>query len=390
MLRLISVSLRKLQSRKDVKRTLAKVGEWKKEISGLEPYRQNGRKLLIIRLDDIGDYLLFRNSLSVYKHAPRWQGYEITLLGFSLWQEIFEFADSSTTDRQIWLDKKRYFSDEIYRRGVWENLRSLGFEVVICPSRVRPLLLDDMCMVAAGAPVNIAVKNGFNCGEWNALSDNKYQELYTENALVHEFIFNNAFASWCCGVSFGPLRPSFPAPNLPINTTRPYIICFIGASFKSRRWPVERWNSFIKEILKEGTYTVVIAGGKNDEENAIQIINETGAESITGKVSLVEMTGWAAKAAAIVTNNTMAAHLGAAVNRPVVIVASGDNYAEFCEYKKAGITGVATVYPPVFLQKLKKNNFVDFKHYVAVTNDIGTIVPERVAAALHEVVNIAK
>ncbi len=378
MLRILSLSVRRLQAVKGIKRTLRTFEQWKHEVSQLKPSPQKSKKLLVIRLDDIGDYLLFRNSFAAYKTSRKWAGYEITLLGFTLWQELFEHTDNSLADKSIWLNKHEYFGNETYRKELWQRLRNEGFEVVVCPSRVRPLLLDDMCMLAAGADTNIASCNDFMYPDWNRASDKLYQQLYAQNTLCHEFLFNQAFASWACGVSLSLERPAFPGPT----SNQPYFICFIGASFQSRRWTTERWIEFINLCKKDIPLEAVLAGGKNDIEIAAAIENATGVRNETGKVNLVAMTRLMANASAAVSNDTMASHLAASFNKPTVIITSGDNFYKFSAYKEAGITGVTTIYPEVFLKKWAQKKHQFFKGYVAVTNDIATIQASTVHEAL--------
>ncbi len=76
--------------------------------------------------------------------------------------------------------------------------------------------------------------------------------------------------------------------------------------------------------------------------------------NIVGKVSLTDMIDWVAGAAVIVTNDTMAAHLGVSCNRPTLIIANGNNHLRFTEYAGAGIANVVTLYPRVFLRATAK------------------------------------
>ncbi len=142
-IRRISVLLRKLRSAKEYDRTLRNFGEWKELQRLLPAPRPLEKTVLIIRLDDIGDYLLFRNQLQIYKRAARWSGHFITLVVKESWKELFTALDYDAVDDTIWVDKNEYLASAAYRMNIWERLRSKGFEIVIAPSCTRPLLLDD-------------------------------------------------------------------------------------------------------------------------------------------------------------------------------------------------------------------------------------------------------
>ena len=383
MFRSISLALRRSATRKESAETLARFDQWKSEINNLPVAKPAGKKLLIIRLDDIGDYLIFRNSLAAYKNSPRWDGYEITLLGNVVWRPFYEYADAGAVDKTVWVSKNEYFDNEAYRKELWATLRTQGYAAVICPSHSRPLPIDDMLMLAAGAPLNISGENAFPDAARNIASDSLYNEIYRHPQLVHEYLYNIAFANWCCGTGLVATRPSIPVANAVSPHPSPYILCSIGASKSSRRWQAKGWIDLIKRLQQNGMHAV-LAGGKTDTGLAGKIVAATGIEDITGKVSLIDMINWTAHAGAVISNDSMAAHLSVACNRPTIIIASGDNFYKFSGYKEAGITGVCTIYPHAFMQTWKKAHFQPFRHYVAVTMDIVSIRAAQVFEGLKE------
>lgn len=383
LFRSVSVLLRLRQAKKAVRRILQLFDQWKKDQAQLPAYTLSGKKMLIIRLDDIGDYLLFRNNFGVYKKSPRWVGHEIVLLGNSAWAPLFDSLDKGTVDRAIWIDKGEYARDPSYRLALWVELRGEGFEAVICPSRTRPLLLDDLCVLATGAGRRLASVNTFPDRAWNQLSDSLYTDLFrTRDQLAHEFYFNGSFAQWCCEAHFPGQRPEIGGP-FARKIPEPYILCFTGSSTKSKRWPVERWIALVRLLTERYSYKIIIAGGQHELALAGSIQKETGAGSITGRATLTEMVDWAGGAVAIVTNDTMAAHLGVSCNRPTLIIANGNNYFRFTDYIRAGIGNVITVYPRVFLRAREKQAGGNF-HHVAVTADIASIGADVVAGKLEE------
>ena len=77
MFRFFSLGIRLLQSQKSARKLLNTFVRWQADIENLPLYKNKDKNLLIIRLDDIGDYLLFRNNLKAYKKSALWNGYEI-------------------------------------------------------------------------------------------------------------------------------------------------------------------------------------------------------------------------------------------------------------------------------------------------------------------------
>ena len=373
-LRQVSLLLRKWQSAKDGRRVLRLFGEWREIQRQLPEPRPFDRKLLIIRLDDIGDYLLFRNQLRVYKRSPRWKDHVITLLGNSSWKAIFSEFDASAVDDTVWVDKKEYLASASYRLNLWELLRRRGFGTVIAPSRTRPMLLDDLCMLAAAPLRNLGSANTHVHSRWNRISDSLYQQRFKpSDTAIHEFDFNGQFSAWATGRRYEGRRPEFESWIEPPHMDS-YVLCFVGANTRSRRWPVKRWIEFIQLYRRHYSSRVILAGHAPVEVEMARTIGErTGAESIVGTASILGILRWVAGAQAVLTNDTMAAHLSASVNRPTVIIANGVNYTRFTEYTNAGIGNVVTVYPDVFNRIRKHTGVVSYNYADAVSADIASI-----------------
>ena len=373
-LRQVSLMLRRRQSAKDGRRVLRLFSEWREIQRQLPVPHPFDKKLLIIRVDDIGDYLLFRNQLPMYKRSPRWKDHVITLLGNSSWKAIFSEFDASGVDDTVWVDKKEYLASAAYRLDLWDLLRRRGFGTVIAPSRTRPMLLDDLCMLAAAPLRTLGSANTHVHSRWNRISDSLYQQLFEPSqAAIHEFDFNVEFNAWASERRYEGRRPEFDSWFEPPHTDS-YVLCFVGANTRSRRWPVKRWIEFIRLYRRHYSGRVILAGHAPVEVEMARIIGErTGAESIAGTTSILGFLGWVAGARAVLTNDTMAAHMSASFNRPTVIIANGVNYTRFTEYANAGIGNVVTVYPDVFNRIRKRTGIVSYNYADAVSADIASI-----------------
>jgi ADP-heptose:LPS heptosyltransferase len=373
----ISLLLRKWDSVKDRRRVLRRFAQWQAPQHQFPPPRPQTKRLLIIRLDDIGDYLLFRNQLAMYKESPRWRDHEITLLGNDAWQDLFTLLDEEAVDDTLWVKKNWYLENAAYRLKIWRQLREKGFETVIAASNTRPLLLDDLCMLAAAPRQSIGNTNSNVHDAWNQVSDPLYTTLFdSPRSLTHEFHFNAEFALWACGIRHPGTRPEIERQWV-VPVPGPYLICFVGASTRSKRWPVERWIEFINLHRRHSSWRIFIAGNSKAEIDMARIIQEqTGAQSIAGGATLTEILHWICGAQAVVTNDSMAAHMGASFNTPTVIIANGVNYLRFSDYRKAGIDRVATLYPDAVNRRRKRRGDGPYAYSETVTADIASIQAE--------------
>jgi len=384
--RRFSLLVRRIRSAKEGRRILQRWMLSKEILRQLPaPARPKQKKLLIVRPDDIGDYLLFRNQLGMYKQSSRWRDYSITLLGNAAWKDLFAMLDGETVDETIWINKNEYLESAPYQLELWTQLREKGFEIAIAPSRTRPLLIDDLCMLAAAPRQAIGSVNTYVHASWNRESDRLYGNLFRpQNAMIHEFNFNAEFASWACGIHYAGRRPLIDY-RFRAAPADPYIICFIGANTRSKRWPAGRWIEFIDAYRQSHSSNVVLAGAGVAELHMAQTIqNRTDAQSIVGKVSLPEFLHRVNGAEAVVTNDTMAAHLSVSCNRPTVIIANGVNYFRFTEYDSAGIGNVATLYPEVFTRRRRRMGDGPYPYEAAVSADIASIRAASVIQKLEE------
>jgi ADP-heptose:LPS heptosyltransferase len=381
--RQISLLGRRRDAARDRERVLRSFADWRRELAALPPPRPRGKTLLVIRLDDIGDYLLFRNQLAMYRHSPRWRDHRITLLGNAAWKDLLTLLDADAVDDTLWVNKNRYLQHADDRQEVWRQLRDRGFETVITPSRTRPLLLDDLCMLAAAPLRSLGCVNTNVHATWNRLSDGLYESLFEgSGSLMHEFRFNAEFAQWACGICYSGVRPVIERRFDP-PIVGPYVICFIGASTRSKRWPVNRWLDLIALHRRHFSGKLVLAGnGKAELEMARIIRHRTGVESIVGTVSLTELLGWVAGAEAVVTNDTMTAHMGVSFDRPTVIIANGINYMRFSEYDNTSTLHVATVYPEVVNRRRRRIGDGPYAYSETVTADIASIKADTVFTEL--------
>ncbi len=384
MFRAISLYIRKKQSQKENARTINTWREWESTIKSIQikAPSTDSKKLLIIRLDDIGDYILFRNTLKQYRTSLDYKTYSITLLGNVAWKSIFETYDADLVDQTIWVQKNNYYDDAGYRMQLWQMLAKQGYHTVICPSYTRPLLLDDACMLACNATLRIGNKNTFSSDSINDLSNQLYNNLFDTKDLMHEYSFNCAFAEWVTNIKPENNYPTLSKNQIQLNNS---IICFIGASAKSKRWPNKHWITLINCIKAKGL-DVCICGGPSDVKNGAEIAVATGVNNLVAQLNLVDMLTYIGGSKLTISNDTMAAHAAASFGINTIILSAGDNFYRFGNYASIGMQHVHTYYPTNLLNELKTKQISELKFYTAVSKDIYTIYPSTILEIVDKLV----
>lgn len=375
MIRFFATYLRRCSERRQSRETLLRFREWSAIVDAWEPpaspASSPASSLALVRLDDIGDYLLWRNTLPFYRGASLAAGKKVVLIGNIVWKPVFEAFDRAFVDDAIWVDKHRYFADSAYREELWRRVRSDAFSVFVCPSRTRPLLLDDMFARAAAARISIAVHNTLGMPELNIDSDAVYSQLFRIDQ-THEYFYNQQFVRL-----LNPDVPLTTRPVLPleISGSNKQLVCFIGASAKSKTWPLDYWITLVR-LLQEAGFTPLLAGGKRELDIAEKIVEHTAVDSVVARLDLPETLQVIADAEAVVSGDTMAAHAAVACGKPLVILANGVNAHRFVAYEEAGIDKVSTLYTRQYRQAGKPAGFV------AVSRDMYSIAPASALDAL--------
>lgn len=372
--RRISLYFRARSEKKNVIKILQKFNDWQLIIADLQMHKHE-KKLALIRLDDIGDYLLTRNFISEFKRSNRYQDCQITLIGNAVWKSIFDEYDGESTHTAIWVDKAKYLNDETYRSNLWKKLRDNHFETVISLSKTRPLLIDDILVLATGAVHKIGSKNSQAFTQLNDISNQIYTNLIEIPEQLHEFEYNKNFTQKVLDTKIQINRPWLPNISNKEIVQR-QILCFIGASAKSKTWPLDHWISLIELMLKNG-FEPVICGGKNEEKIASQIASKTSVDSIVGKTNLVQTLEYISKSIAVITGDSMAAHAAVSYNKKTIIIANGVNANRFVVYPLADFENVKTIFTKQFNKYIQSRN-KKTNEYRAVSSDMQSILPSQV------------
>ncbi|HOD40606.1 MAG TPA: hypothetical protein PKL57_08610, partial [Candidatus Wallbacteria bacterium] len=112
------------------------------------------KSLMIVKLDGIGDYVLFRNFIEILRKDERYKGYKFTLCASLAVKSLACETERDTIDEFIWVDNKRFYSNYFYRFRVLRDILRKGFEIVIHPTYSREYIADKI-VKASKAPVRI-------------------------------------------------------------------------------------------------------------------------------------------------------------------------------------------------------------------------------------------
>ena len=93
-----------------------------------------------------------------------------------------------------------------------------------------------------------------------------------------------------------------------------------GAAFGSRRWPVLRWRSVVRALVRRG-HRVIVTGGPSERRICAQVVEgQDGVGDLSGKLSIPALADLIAGAPLLVCGDTGPAHLATAYGTPSVLL----------------------------------------------------------------------
>src|SRR5690348_15030683 len=105
------------------------------------PVLRRRRGVLLVRIDGIGDMVLFQGALSHYPEALGVPRAEITVLGCISWASLAETVYPGCRFRAI--DEHAYDRHPLYRFRTSLWVRRQGFAVAVCDSYLRKPMVAD-------------------------------------------------------------------------------------------------------------------------------------------------------------------------------------------------------------------------------------------------------
>ena len=316
--------------------------------------RTTTKRALIIRVDEIGDYILWRKFRDDLAEAPVLKGCELHFCGNQSWKELYDLEPSSAFTHHIWLQKKHFKSSLKYRYFFLKNIHTARYSIVINTTYSRAKRVDDSLVKAAGAYKNIGMqRNNENYHSYEQNFDRKmYSLLFPEQTKpLFEFYRNLKFTEFITQKS-----PSAKNTYFNTNTITSAIqnllpekdfVVFPGSRSASRIWPASHFIEVSNYLYCHTGLTAVVCGAKNDQEyvSGFTGIYKNPFIDLSGKTSLTELLLVLKNAECLLSVDTGSVHMASSVQCPVFGIFNGSQYGRFAPYPKVLAPYFYAVYP---------------------------------------------
>jgi len=356
--------------------------------------RLNKRKIfpntiLLVRIDSIGDYVLFRNFIKILK--DKYPNYSITFVGNEVYKDLAEFLDKKYINEFIWINRKKFEKNFFYRVKKLKEILNKGYEVVINPTYSRNFYADDAIVRAVFSKEKIgSIGDLTNLKSWQKfLSDKYYTKLiFAKDDVLFEFYRNKEFFENLFEERFSIKKPQI---NINFNSNfnyDNYAVLFIGASARFRKWDIK---NFVKvgEFLSKKGYNIIICGGNSDIEDAKKFKEYSNYTYIdlVGKTSLIDFVSLLSKASILVSNETSAPHIAVALNlNKIFVISNGNHFGRFTPYPKEISLGYYPIYPLEIEKNMNNYELLVNKYGKGSNLDINSIDYKRVIEIINKVI----
>ncbi len=343
------------------------------------------KRLLILKIDSIGDYVLFRNFLQVIKESEKFKDYSITLCGNIWWKDLAVNFDSNYVDRFVWIDYYK-MSQVGYRIKKYLVLHSLGCETLIHPTYSRCAISDDI-VLHSGAKMKIGYDGDTTnlTPEQKTLNDKFYSVLIpSPTNFLFEFYRNKYFFEQVLEQKIDLEKPFIGN----IQQRENLIVICPGAKDFYRRWGTEKIAELCKMLKNQFSESeFVICGAQQDSILAQEIIAKSKLKftDYTGKLSLSDFVYVLSNAKFVLCNDSAAYHLAIALDKKVVCISNGNNYGRFSPYPVQMKTKSIVEYPEELT--ILSDEQERLKRFCGIVTelDINTIQPNQVVKKIWEV-----
>ncbi len=295
------------------------------------------QKVLIIRLDAIGDFVLWLDSARALRKLYPGEKFELTLLGNFLWTSVAEDIEAFDA---VWpLNRKSFIWNPFYRFKLLLKIRKAGFDQVIHPTLSRETCFGDSVVRISGSLTRIGSQGDFSNN--SLLAKRITDRWYTKLLPVREpkMMELRRHAEFIHHLGCPTFKPSIPQLKVQYDfptgfTHEKYYVVVPGAGAQYRQWPLENFAKTAKCVYDLTGMTAVVCGSTSEILLAEQLVRfyPDLFHDWAGKTSLNELVAIIGGAEFVLSNETSAVHIAAALQVPSVCILGGGHFGRFLPY----------------------------------------------------------
>jgi ADP-heptose:LPS heptosyltransferase len=339
----VSSILQNRKQKKDFLKIEGFIRSEQKSIDTLPLLSEPKKGTLIVKCDDIGDFLLWQQVIPYIKANAEGP---ITFVGNSVVRPLME-AWFDFADHYIWIEKSKW-EDANYRTEIYKEIRSINPKVAFTPLFTRHFRMDDLMVYASNAETRFA---------WDRSHHPYFPGMEASDPLITnpikspkvlrlEYLRHIEFIEKVYKIEI----PHEVKPLFPNFTKYKTLIVFPAANTKSRWWNYKKYAQTIKAVSPLFD-KIFILGGPNAVEYAKQIelaANEPKLVNMVNQTALTELMAFIGEASVLLCPDTSAMHFSMLTATNTVVLSNGNNWQRFANYQPYVQSKFNVVFPPYF------------------------------------------
>ncbi len=346
--------------------------------------------LCILRLDRMGDYVLWRNFLAILRETHLFANHKIVLVGNIQWKELAELLDNKFVDKNIWIDKDRFRHPSwmLYKLRKLMQIRMMSYSVLLHPTFSRDAFSDHLVrLIYAREKIG---QDGDTINQYvdsKMITDRFYTRLIPSDPNLHfEFDRNRHFFEVLLENEFLDIKPVIHWEG--DSRFSDSVVIFPGAGHHVRRFGKNQWVALINMLFLRGKWRILIAGMKGELiVNEIMALLPDGSVTDLSGYNLSELLAIVKKALCVIAHDSAGSHLAMALHTPTVCVSNANQYKRFIPYPESYSGNLKVVYPVEFFTNYLTDDDRISKYARSSDLDITSIKPEVVVEAVCEIIN---
>ena len=299
------------------------------------PQKTQLEVVLLIRQDAIGDFVMWLDTAKEYRKLYPPDKYKIVLVGNKIWCDLAK--ELPLWDEVLPVNVKAFKTLSLYRWNILREVRNFGAKIAIQPTFSREFYHGDSLIRASYALRKVSSVGDMSNRNWlkKTIADGWHTELIPTSTKIMTELERNA--EFFQGLSLKPYQANYPKLKFPHTTTtnwweREYYVLFPGVSTALRQWPVECFAEIADRIYNQTGLTGILDGAPSDKPLAESIQSISSASLEWAGTLLEELPQLLKYTRFVVSGETSAVYIAAAVETPVVCVLGGAYFGRFLPY----------------------------------------------------------
>ncbi len=320
------------------------------------------RRILFIKNDSIGDYIIFRNFIEETGKSERFKGYEIYLMCTKKVESIARELDGAIL-KDILIYNPSNFRHLDQQIKIFNTLNSYQFEYVL-----HPTFSPDTSTQYLIKYIAARYKIGFEGDVSNQSQQDKklFEEYYSRlisvpHTIAHEYQKNEIFFTELLGKKSSLGKPKLKERDQS-KVNRRILVC-PGAQEQYRIWSREKFAQLIDLIQsKFPGFVFVVVTGPGEESHFTEITRHCTVKTSNFQIrSVSDFVLLMSESHLAICNDSSAVHIAVACSTPNVCISNGNNFRRFIPYPEEMKIEQKVVLPDGFLKELaEKDNQIQY------------------------------